>query len=87
MDAQIKRWWGGFAIVVALCAVPVLLVLWADTPERNRRDATSAGVSALQVEHRALVQIAQDGEPIVRGDPALQIVGIDEDDEDRPCLV
>ena len=28
MDAQTKRWWGGFAIVVALCAVPVLIVLW-----------------------------------------------------------
>ena len=28
MDAQTKRWWGGFAIAVALCAVPVLILLW-----------------------------------------------------------
>jgi hypothetical protein len=28
MDAQTKRWWAGFAIAVALCAGPVLIVLW-----------------------------------------------------------
>ena len=28
MDAQTKRWWGGFAIAVALCAGPVLILLW-----------------------------------------------------------
>ena len=43
--------------------------------------------SALQVEDRSLMELAQDGEPIVRRDPSLQVVCIDEDDKDVPLLV
>jgi len=33
------------------------------------------------------MELAQDGEPIVRRDPSFQVVGVDEDDEHRPVLV
>src|SRR5882724_7376775 len=47
----------------------------------------ATGSSALQVEDRSLMELAQDGEPIVRRDPSPQVVCINEDDKDVPLLV